>query len=274
MKYLDARTSESLWESVKSFLQFTDEEMQNLLESIDCDESKYPCDWIEDFLSDYIVDETFEEIQMFHLTRRLNGSDLKENYNLKQLLLTETPLSDFFKRHKVTFKETDEHIDMYLNGKLQPLDSEFRYQHGNIYYLKSRLGYNHIQDFCVNGFAFRSLLEKDNYFSLLSRCPELVENIERLLEIEGMSEDYKNNSKYYCIEYLIPMSEAIFDVNNPPESEHDKTVYLMSSAIERLYWNWKNPKYQSNSNNIILRLPDDESMRPEWFVKAEEIADK
>ena len=97
---------------------------------------------------------------MYHLSRRLNGTDLCSNNNLEQLLLEKTPLSEFFKKHGVTFIKGNSHIDMYYNGKLKLLGNEFRYSNGNMYYIRSRLGYNKNQDYCVNGFAYREHLEK------------------------------------------------------------------------------------------------------------------
>lgn len=159
---------------------------------------------------------------------------------------------------------------MYYKGELQPLEDEFRYGGGNIYYLRSRLGYNKSQDYCVNGFAFRSYLEKNQYFSLLSYCPELVGNIESLLDIHGMSTDYYNNSKYYCIEYLIPMTDVIFDMGYPPETVNEKTVEFLHQAILRLYDEWRGSNFECDEN-LILRLSDDACVKPEWFVKAEEL---
>lgn len=270
MKYIDARTQDSLKQGVMELLNLSMEEMIGIFISIDEDIETEPLEWIQDFLSDYIVDESIEYIQMFHLTRRLKGTNLRENNNLKQLLLAGSPLSKFFKKHKVTFEASEGHIDLYYTGQFQPLDDEFRYADGNIYYIKSRLGYNEEQDYCVNGFAFRSYLEENHYFFALSHCPELVENIERLLGIRGMSEDYHNSSKYYCIEYLIPMSEVIFDMNNPPETDHEKMVEFLSQAILRLYKEWAGIDFGCDEN-LILRLSDNANIKPEWFVKAEEL---
>ena len=153
---------------------------------------------------------------------------------------------------------------------MQPLEDEFRYSGGNIYYLRSRLGYYKSQDYCVNGFAFRSYLEKNQYFSSLSYCPELVVNIEALLNIHGMSTDYYNNSKYYCIEYLIPLTEVIFDMGCPPETSNEKTVEFLQRAILRLYDEWIGSSFECD-DNLILRLSDDACIKPEWFVKAEEL---
>lgn len=269
-KYIDARTQGSLKQGVMEFLNLSADEMIQIFMSIYQDTEKEPWEWVMDFLSDYIVDEVLEYIQMFHLSRRLDGTDLKVNNNLKQLLLEESPLSNFFKKHKVTFEPCEGHIDLYYKGELQPLDNEFRYDGGNIYYIKSRLGYYKNQDYCVNGFAFRSYLEKNDYFSSLSSCPELVENIERLLGIHGMSANYYNNSKYYCIEYLIPLADVIFDMGDPPKTDCEKTIEFLKQAILRLYNEWVGNSFICDEN-LILRLSDDAYIKPEWFVKAEEL---
>lgn len=103
---------------------------------------------------------------MYHLSRRLDGTDIHVNQNLKQLLLESSPLSMFFRKYKVTFTDNEGHIDMYYKGMIQPLHNEYLYDRGNMYYLRSRLSYNKVQDFCVNGFVFRSHLEQNSYFQL------------------------------------------------------------------------------------------------------------
>jgi hypothetical protein len=251
-------------------LNLSEDDMKQIFESIYYDTEKEPWKWVEDFLEDYVVDETLEYIQMFHLSRRLNGTNPSDNNNLKQLLLEESPLSLFLKKHEVTFEKGDGHINLFYKGKLQLLDNEFQYDNGNIYYVRSRLGYNTVQDYCVNGFAFRSYLEENNYFKSLSRCPELVQNIEWLLGINGMIWDYYNNSKYYCIEYLIPLSEVIFDISYPPETERDKTLLFLNRSILRLYDGWIGSSFTCDEN-LILRLSDDAMINPEWFVNVEEI---
>lgn len=271
MKYIDTRTQDSLKQGIMELLNLSAVEILEIFMSIYENTEKEPWKWVQDFLFDYVVDETLEYIQMFHLSRRLNGTELQENNNLSQLLLEESPLSNFFKKHNVTFEPSEGHIDMYYDGELQPLDDEFRYGEGNVYYIKSRLGHYKNQDYCVNGFVFRSYLEENHYFSALSYCPELVDNIERLLGIHGMSEDYYNSSKYYCIEYLIPMSEVIFDMENPPETNSGKTIEFLSQAILRLYYEWLGCSFISDEN-LILRLSDDANIKPEWFVKAEELS--
>ena len=270
MKYIDTRTQDSLKKGIMEYLNLSKGELTQIFMSIYEDTEKDPKDWVSDFLSGYIINESLEYIQMFHLSRRLVGTDLKANNNLKQLLLEESPLSNFFRKHKVTFQQNEGHIDLYYKEKLQPLDNEFRYNNGNIYYLKSRLGYNKDQDYCVNGFAFRSYLEKNNYFSSLSNCPELVYCIEQLLDVHGMSFDYYKNSKYYCIEYLIPISDVIFETSIPLNTNCKKTEKFLEQAILRLYDEWRGSNF-SCDENLILRISDDANINSEWFVSAEEL---
>lgn len=270
MKYIDTRTKKSLKQGVVELLKLSSDEMKEMFESIYEDAEKEPWEWVDNFLSDYIIDETIECVQMFHLSRRLNGTDLKANNNLARLLLEESPLSNFFKKYKVTFGTGDGHIDLYYNGQLQSLDDEFKYSDGNVCYVKSRLGYFKDQDYCVNGFAFRTHLEENHYFSALLYCPEFVDNIERLIGIRGMSEEYLNNSKYYCIEYLIPISEVIFDGYSSLVTDKEKTIEFLKQSILRLYDEWLECNFACDEN-LILRLSDDEDIKPEWFVNAEEL---
>lgn len=270
MKYIDTKTQTSLKHGIMDFLNLTECEMEQIFESIYYDTEKEPWEWVQDFLINYISDEKLEYLQMFHLSRRLDGTDIKINNNLQKLLIEETPISKFFKKYNITFKKGDNHIDIFGDNKLQVLNEEYGNDSGNVDYLRWRLGYNEEQDYCVNGFAFRSYLEKNDYFRTLSRCPELVDNIERIMNIYGMSEDYYNNSKYYCIEYLIPIKEIIFDINNPPNTEVDKTFEFVKYAILRLYDSWRESSFVCDEN-LILRLADDANIKEEWFINAEEI---
>ena len=270
MKYIDAVNHESLEKGIMKLLNVTRKELNSIYNSIYYDIEKDPWQWIEDFIEDCVVDESLEYIQMYHLSRRLNGSDLRSNNNLDQLLLEETPISEFFKKYGVVFVKGNGHIDMYFNGKLQLLDDKLRYSNGNIYYVKSRLGYNKNQDYCVNGFAYRENLEENCYFKSLSNCPELIGSIARLLNIDGMISDYYENSKYYCIKYLIPLSEVIFDMENPPETVRDKIIVFLNHSLCKLYYECRDCSSLSD-NNLILRLSDYAMINPEWFVSAEKI---
>lgn len=95
MKYIDARTQRPLEQGGMDFLKLLKGEIIQIFMSINEDTEKEPWEWGSDYLSDSIVDETLEYIQMFHLSRRLYGTDLKANNNLEQLLLEDSPLSNF-----------------------------------------------------------------------------------------------------------------------------------------------------------------------------------
>ena len=87
MKYIDATTQKSLKKGVMELLNISVGEMTQMFMSIYEDTEKEPWEWVIDFLYDYVINETIEYIQMFHLSRRLDGTDIKANNNLQQLLI-------------------------------------------------------------------------------------------------------------------------------------------------------------------------------------------
>ena len=271
MKYINAETQSSLRDSILEFFNLTKDELELFFWSMKFRANEEVEKQIRDFVESRTSKETFEFIQMFHLSRRLNGSDPSCNENLAKVLLEDSPVSRFLKKYELTFRKGEDHIDMFFKGKLQTLENEDEYGvYGNIYYIRSRLGYNTEQDYCVNGFAFRSYLEKNHYSQALSRGPELLQNIERLLDIDGMVSDYCKNSKYYCIEYLVPLSEVYFDLDyHPPKTDREKTLELLKWSMLRLYNEWLGI---ISGENLVLRLADDTSVTSEWFVNAEEIS--
>lgn len=100
------------------FLNLSADGLIQLFVSVYEDTEREPWECVEDFLSEHIVDEKLEYIQMFHLSRRLNGTDLKANSNLEKLLLGSSPLSNFFRKYKITFESGEGHINLYYNGIL------------------------------------------------------------------------------------------------------------------------------------------------------------
>ena len=69
---------------------------------------------------------------------------------------------------------------------------------------------------------------------------------------------------------MIPLSEVIFDMAKPPETELEKTLIFLANAIVRLYKEWKHSSFVCDEN-LILRLEDDAEIKKEWFVNAEEL---
>lgn len=273
MKYIDTKTQESLKQGVITFLDITEEELMQLFEAIFFESAKEPWKMVEGYVNNITFDESLEYIQMFHLSRRLNGTDFHSNSNLEHLLITNSPISEFLKKYNLSFKQGDNHIDMYYKSKKVDLNDEYYIGPGNMSYIRSRLGFYEVQDYCVNGFAFRNNLEKNDYYSNLSRCPELIERLADFFELKNMIKDYYNNSRYYCFEYLIPMSEIIFDMNDAPKTNQEKTIELLVRSVLRLYDEWSDDLFGLREN-LILRLDDKADVKQEWFVGLEELEEK
>lgn len=93
MKYLNAKSYSLLKNSVMNFLDLSNEDYSKIIDQILCSDD------IDEEISKIVekrVTTELELIQMFHLSRRLNNSNLLENDNLKSLLLKESVISDFF----------------------------------------------------------------------------------------------------------------------------------------------------------------------------------
>lgn len=77
MKYIDATTQNSLKQGVMDLLGLSAGEMIQMFMSIYEDTEKEPWEWVRDFLSEIGVNDTLEYIQMFHLSRRLDGTNIQ-----------------------------------------------------------------------------------------------------------------------------------------------------------------------------------------------------
>lgn len=202
-----------------------------------------------------------EFIQMFHLSRRLYDSNLIENDNLKNLLLKKSVISQFFKQYDISFVENNNNINLlYKNVVVNISDAKYEDFNSNI---KFRLE----TDYCINGFAFREGLEKNRYYSALSRGPEILYEVYKLLNIDNMIDDYINNSNYYCFEYLIPISNVIFDGYDSCITNLDKTKFFLKEVLKYLYYEMLGHK----SDYLILRLPDNENLKREWYKGSEKL---
>lgn len=101
---IDTRTDESMIFSLATYLNITEEELFQYIDSaankarIDnlfIDHEIFD-DEVISLISDLQPKEQIDEIYVYHLTRRLNDSIVdKSSDNLKSLLLKESPLSKF-----------------------------------------------------------------------------------------------------------------------------------------------------------------------------------
>lgn len=220
-------------------------------------------DEIDKIVENYAKTE-LDFMQMYHLSRRLNGTDLRECNNLKNLLLKDSTLTKFFEKYDITFRKHENYIDIYYKNMLIDLNDE-KYED-----YQSNIEFRLKEDYCINGFAFRENLKDDDYYSTLHQCgPEIVYSVQNLLNINNMVCDYKCNSQYYCFEYLIPISKIIFDDNDTCVNNLDKTKLLLKESIKRLC----NIRICKQPENLVLRLPDNEDIRKEWYMNVENLRD-
>lgn len=190
---------------------------------------------ILNFIESKELQHKLEYVQFFHLSRRLNDSDLKFSTNLWDLLLNESDLSDFLKKYDIEFELIDNEIHIFYKGNHIDLRKDDE-NSGNLLY---RLGYLHKKsDYCVNGFAFRLDLEKNHYTNTLRSCPEFIYVLSRYLNHMEIVKDYNENSKYYCIEYRVPLNDVIFDEYNV-ETIEEKVKKYLSKVIYKLYKHFK-----------------------------------
>lgn len=264
---IDTHNKETIQKSICEYFKITESELYCLF-----DKFYYSSTELEQAIEEYVsahYSEPLEAVQFFHLSRRLNGSNLKAGNNLYDLLLNKSPISDFLAQYGITFAKEHDHLQLYRNGKLEELRDSF---HGNVSYLKWRMGYiSGDEDYCFNGFALKDRLQYNTcYYNQLGFCPEFIGQLAQTINKESMIWDYRENSKYYCLEYLLPLDKIIIDGKEYRESQYGKSKELLMAFILRLYNYWFNPKYSSDGDNVILRLNDNDTMDEQYFVRAEE----
>ena len=225
---------------------------------------------LDEFIENRMSDKNINQILFFHLGRRINSScNYLEGKNLFELLLKENEMSLFLKNHEIKFELNNGHLNLYYREKLISLEDNLD---RHVSYLKWRLGYNsNCIDYCFNGFVFRDLILKNHYARSLYDAPEFLSVLSEFLKYPFLKEDYFNNSKYYCFEYLVPIDKIYFD-DNEKISKLEKQKYLLNRVLNRLYeYCIKESKYMFDYDNPIIRLSDYDVMQEEYFISKEEI---
>ena len=271
--FIDTYTRDSMENSICILLSITSERLydeMNRIGRIAGDDYDVRRKEMGVFVGEHLSKELPNEILLFHLSRRLNGTeDDTVGRNLADLLTTDNTFSAMLKKFQIEFYKGTEHIEALYRGNLVNWEKCWK---GNSSYMKSRLGYfKGREDFCFNGFAFKDLLYKNNYARSLFETPEFVN---RLIECLGCSElghYYMDQSTYYCYEYKIPFDRVMFD-GHDSYSVDLKQRYLIHCIIERLndYAN-TNIRYMYDHDNPILRLADDDTLPDNYCVKKEKI---
>lgn len=265
---IDTHSRETLQKSICSYFHLTENNLHDLFNNL-----YYSSIELEQAIAEYVLENAsapLDGIQFYHLSRRLNGSNLKSGNNLYDLLLNKSIISDFLKKYGIHFEKGTDHLLLYHNEKL----TTFKHSsYGNTAYLKWRLGYfKDDEDYCFNGFALRDCLQHNtSYFNPLSVCPEFISQLAQVLNKESMIWDYYENSNYYCLEYVLPLDMVIIDGQEHIKSQIGKSQVLLEASLLRLYHYWLNPKYAFDNDNVILRLHDTDSMDEQYFVTAERL---
>ena len=191
--YIDTHTKEKMNASVCAYLGCSSEELSIFLDKIYYSQKSVE-EELSDFIDENMPENTLDEVQFYHLSRRL----LDDN---------------------------------------------------------SRAGNN---------------LYENSYTMSLSSCPEFIEQMALVIGRKDIVRDYKKNSRYYCLEYLVPMDKVIFD-GFSYNTQYSKTRHLLHVVLNRLYEYEFNRRYMYDHDNLILRLEDDDTMEEKYFITEEEI---
>ena len=118
--FIDTHTKDSMENSVCNLISITAEELYQEFNRIDnAAGNDYEIweDEIEIFIGNHIPEKLPDEILLFHLARRLEGTeDDVYGRNLLNLLTTENAFSSVFKKYNVEFFEESGHIETVYNG--------------------------------------------------------------------------------------------------------------------------------------------------------------
>ena len=82
-----------------------------------------------------------------------------------------------------------------------------------------------------NGFAFRDLLEYNDYFNSLRVCPEFIYQLACVTNKDDMIMDYHNHSDYYCLEYVVPIDKVIIDGQDRFMTAYRKNMILIRARL-------------------------------------------
>jgi len=264
--YFDTHSRESLIQSFNTFMNSGLEVMgkENMTHSV----SNYIPYGANGFCDHQcaIVPTRIDEILFFHLARRLNDSDAEaESLDLCRLLTTVNATTRFFESYKIHFSKEGQKINVWYKGEKVDWHKDYRTK----IYMERRLGIGVNPDYCLNGFAFRDLLEKNYYVKTLRVIPEFFGMLLKYLKREDAINDYVLNSSFYCFEYKLPLEKVIIEESKSNDL-HDKQDCLLSFVKKRLdLYRISKPLFWNDNDNLILRLNDDEVLSNQALINKE-----
>ncbi|MBR6404385.1 MAG: hypothetical protein IKS48_13470 [Eubacterium sp.] len=223
-------------------------------------------DEIDRFIEENADLELVDEVYVYHLSRMFREEE--QLIPLKQLLVEESDLSCFLKKHDIHFLVgSDDNIEFYYKNKFVTPEMILSSGHHNL--LAKRLGYLGEADFCINGFAFWPDIQKtsDGYFDYLKRSPEIILNLDDYLGT-NMWKEFQKETQYYGVVFKVPIEEVIFDGKDLSLTNDVKVKLLLKYALRTMHGCY----YQcaSSDNNPIIRLTDSETVKIDHFIKIED----
>ena len=267
--YLDTHTRKAMKSSICMYLGIDYGELENIFGNIyEGDKEWRQC--LKNMVNTCSTIDNIDEILLFHFSRRLNSNEDVSSYNLYDLLLKETAISSFLKQYDISFKMGAEHLELVYKGTLKVFENS---HDPKVSYIKMRMGYfKNSLDYCVNGLAFGDLIYRNRYCKSLFNGPEFLTCLLQAIEREDVLMQYIESSKYYCLEYKIPIEEVIF-CDREELSLLEKKKKIVFEVLKRLYnyYVQGNDYCIDDEDNPLLRLEDSDNIESKYFVSKKEI---
>ena len=268
--YIKTSSQQLIQQSICEVLNINKEEIDDLLETsykFQKDHSIFILDDQYDYFMDYVKEHlciNIDYVSFYHLSRRLNDNKGDNGYNLDNVLCNDTSLSRFLKRYGFTFKH-DQYIRMYLNEKEINLNESNDY---SSIFLRQILGYNY-QDYSFKGFAFSDAIEKNEIYEIVKDGPELFGYLFSFIDSDALLEEFQSNSKYYKVEYQVPIDQIYFE-NYEELTNEEKQYHIVVKSLQRLYA-YKYDSVDYDDDNPVIGMIDDLTLGSQYLVSKTEI---
>ena len=274
----DTRTVDTMKESLAHYFGISSEELVEFIkEAADNTQAKSCCLFntvffakeLDAFFESIEITEQISDVMCFHFSRRINNSmsDLR-TYNLKDLLLSDNPMSSFLNDNGYEFFEEDGHLAFKYNG-VEYFPETCDEPSASL--LANRLGRNSIDaDYCINGLAFGDCLMKNLYARNLYDGPEFLSCLAEYMCDDSLLENYKRHSTYYCFRYILPIECVIIDEYESLQ-KNDIIWHLIHQIAYRIMIYEDGGMPNLDDDNPIIRVADDAILPSEYIQAVDEI---
>lgn len=200
------------------------------------------------------------EVSLFHLTSRINNNVVNQKceiYNLFDALTQKTDISMFLESNGFEFEQIDNTIQTRYLGKIIDWSQYFEGNEGPAARMINRRlkGSNIVSvDKCINGFLFGGNISNNLDVSHIYYCPEIVENMLRVLNKHDLIKYWTDHSTPYIITFKSNIEDIVFDWK--PNLNNKQKVFRIYRYL--LYYLGSKIKNQwSENDNPIIRLKDE-----------------